>query len=98
MRFQALSIRLAIALALTASVLAGCAAPRGPHSHEAGTGSYGGMGGPQAGMDMHSMCETHRKMMAGKPPAERQAMMDEQMKSMSPEMRGRARQMMENCR
>ena len=56
------------------------------------------MGGPQAGMDMQSMCEMHKRMMAGKSPAERQAMIDEQMKSMAPEMRAQARQMMENCR
>ena len=99
---QSLSARAATALAvLVPLLLAGCAAPGGHgqrHSQDAATGAYSGMGGPQAGMDMQSMCETHKKMMAGKSPAERQSMMEEQKKSMSPGMRKQAEEMMANCK
>jgi hypothetical protein len=49
-------------------------------------------------MDMQSMCEMHKKMMSGKPAAEQQAMMQEHMKSMTPEMRQRMQAMHEQCK
>jgi hypothetical protein len=49
-------------------------------------------------MDTQSHCEMHRKMMAGKPPAQQQAMMQEHMKSMAPEMRQRMQAMHEQCK
>ena len=49
-------------------------------------------------MDMQSMCDMHKKEMSGKSPAERQAHMDEHMKSMPPEMRQRMQAMHEQCR
>ena len=48
-------------------------------------------------MDMQAMCEKHKSMMAGKSTAEQQAMMNEHMKSMSPEMQTRMKTMHEKC-
>lgn len=58
---------------------------------------------PQKGMagssDMKSMCEMHKNMMSAKSPAEREAMMEQKMKSMSPEMRRQHMEMMsEMCK
>lgn len=59
-------------------------------------GQKGMMGGGQMGMtDKKSMCEMHNKMMSSKTPEERSAMMDEHMKSMSPEMRQHHMEMMQ---
>jgi hypothetical protein len=80
-----------IASALFAAVLAGCAAAPAngeAHDHAAMTG----------GMDMQSHCEKHKKMMSGKSTAEQQAMMQEHMKSMAPEMRQRMQAMHEQCK
>lgn len=67
------------AIGLTVAALAGCAAtaghPRSPHIAAAPAGGPGQM-------DMEAMCDMHRQMMS-KPMAERQAMMQEHMKSMS---------------
>jgi hypothetical protein len=75
--------------ALAAAVLAGCAmaGARHDHSHDAA----------HASMDMQSMCEMHKKHMSGKSPAERQAMMDEHMKSMAPDMRRKMEAMHAQC-
>jgi hypothetical protein len=54
-------------------------------------GRHGGMSG--GSMDMQAMCEKHKGMMAGKSTAEQQTMMNEHMKSMSPEMRIRMQAM-----
>jgi len=40
----------------------------------------------------------HKKMMSGKPSAEQQAMMQEHMKSMTPEMRQRMQAMHDQCK
>jgi Spy/CpxP family protein refolding chaperone len=72
--------------------LAGCAAGHGMSAHR-----HAGMGGT-GGMDMQSHCEMHKKMMAGKSPAEQQAMMQDHMKSMTPEMRQRMQSMHEQCK
>jgi hypothetical protein len=72
------------AAALTA-LLAGCATR--PHEREH----------DHAGMDPQSMCEMHRKMMGSMTPAQQQAMMDEHVKSMSPEMRSRMQEMHARC-
>ncbi len=77
----------ALATALVSSaLLAGCAAPRHDHGQHQG-----------AMMDATAMCEMHKSMMAGKTPQERQAMMDEHMKSTSPEMRQRMQAMHAQC-
>jgi hypothetical protein len=71
-------------------VLAGCAAgaPKSEaHAHTT-----------MGATDMQSMCEMHKKMMDGKPPSEQQAMMQEHMKSMTPEMRQRMQAMHEQCK
>jgi hypothetical protein len=76
--------------ALLVTGLTGCAATpamRGDHSHAA-----------MGSMDMQSHCDLHKKMMAGKPSAEQQAMMQEHMKSMAPEMRQRMQTMHEQCK
>lgn len=46
-------------------------------------------------MDMQAMCDVHDKMMRAKTPEERQAIMDEYMKNMPPEMRQQHMQMMQ---
>jgi len=79
-----------VSFVLLAVALAGCAAP--PHQGDAH--AHAGM----EGMDMQSMCEMHRKMMGGKPSAEQQAMMQEHMKSMTPDMRQRMQAMHAQCK
>jgi hypothetical protein len=88
---------------VAALALAACAAPQGPGHrlhHPDGAAAPGASAGmPMMGMsDMQAMCETHKKMMSAKTPAERQALMDERMKSMSPEMMEKHKAMMEHCR
>lgn len=60
-----------------------------------GGGGQMGMMGQAGQMDMKSMCEMHDRMKATRTPAERSAMMDERMKNMSPEMRQRHMEMMQ---
>jgi hypothetical protein len=48
--------------------------------------------------DMQAMCEMHGKMMRGKPIAEQQSMMQENVKSVTPEMRQRMLAMHEKCK
>jgi len=70
--------------------LTGCAAARtgsGDHAHSS-----------MGAMDMQAHCEMHKKMMSGKPSAEQQAMMQEHMKSMTPEMRQRMQAMHDQCK
>ena len=75
---------------LLAGLIGGCAT---------GTSSSGSMGGMSGGqMDMQAMCEKHKAMMAGKSTVEQQGMMNEHMKSMSPEMRTRTQAMYEKCK
>lgn len=74
---------------LLAGGLAGCAMP-GAHGHM-------DHGASQA-MDAKSMCDMHRKEMAGKTAAEQQALMQEHMKSMAPEMRQRMQEMHAQCK
>lgn len=57
-------------------------------------GMMGGGAGQMGMMDKKSMCEMHDKMMSGKTPAERTAMMDDRMKNMSPEERQKHMEMM----
>lgn len=47
---------------------------------------------------MQSMCAMHQNMMVGKPSAEQQAMMQEHMKSMTPEMHQRMMAKQEQCK
>ena len=80
---------------LVAGLISGCAT--GP-STPGSMGGMSGMSGMGAGqMDMQAMCEKHKSMMAGKSAAEQQAMMNEHMKSMSPEMQTRMKTMHEKC-
>ena len=77
---------------LLAGLIGGCA------SGASNSGSMDGMGGMSGGqMDMQEMCAKHKSMMAGKSTAEQQAMMNEHMKSMSPEMRTRMQAMQARC-
>jgi hypothetical protein len=71
-----------------AAGLAGCAMP-GHHVHMDHGSSHD--------MDMAAMCDMHKKEMAGKTAAEQQALMQEHMKSMSPEMRQRMQEMHARC-
>ena len=78
---------------LVAGLIGGCAT--GASTSGSMGGGMGGMGAGQ--MDMQAMCEKHKSMMAGKSTAEQQAMMNEHMKSMSPEMQTRMKTMHEKC-
>lgn len=81
---------------LVAGLIGGCAT--GAATSGSMGGGMGGMSGMGAGqMDMRAMCEKHKSMMAGKSTAEQQAMMNEHMKSMSPEMQTRMKTMHEKC-
>ena len=84
---------------LFAGLIGGCAtSASNSGSLGGGMGGMGGMSGMGAGqMDMQAMCEKHKSMMAGKSAAEQQAMMNEHMKSMSPEMQTRMKTMHEKC-
>lgn len=88
--------RTALAVLLVGSAVAGCTSTGKSHStHASATAA-----GPQAGMDMKAMCERHRQMMAA-PSAQRQAMMEERMKSMgmTPEaMQKHMQEMAERCK
>jgi hypothetical protein len=76
-----------------AGVLAGCAV--GAHHRGGAQSGHSGMG---MGGDMQAMCEMHHKMMSGKTAVEREAMMQEQMKTMTPEQRQRMMSMHAQCR
>jgi hypothetical protein len=54
-----------------------------------------GQGGAAGQMDMKSMCDMHDRMKTAGTDKERSAMMDENMKSMSPEMRQKHMEMMQ---
>lgn len=71
-------------------LLAGCAA--GAQNSDAH--SHATMGA----MDMQSHCEMHKRMMSGKSSAEQEAMMQEHMKAMPPEMHQRMHAMHEQCK
>jgi Spy/CpxP family protein refolding chaperone len=74
---------------LLAAALGGCAATAKSDAHDHASAEA---------TDSKSQCEMHGKMMRGKPAAEQQAMMQERMKSMSPEMRQKMQAMHERCR
>ena len=83
---------------LVAGFIGGCATGPSTPGSMGSMGSMGGMSGMDAGqMDMQAMCEKHKSMMAGKSAAEQQAMMNEHMKSMSPEMQTHMKAMHEKC-
>ncbi len=82
--------------ALAALTLSGCAAVGNTHPSAHGAGADKG-----AMMDMASMCQKHRQMMAAKSAAEQQAMMDEHMKKMSMSketMQAHMQSMQERCK
>jgi len=80
---------------LLAGLVGGCATGTSSPSSMGNMSGMSGMSGGQ--MDMQAMCEKHKGMMAGKSPAEQQAMMNDHMKSMSPEMQTRMKAMHEKC-
>ncbi len=61
---------------------------------DASSGGQMGQMGQMGMMDMKTMCDMHRNMMSAKSPAEREAMMNPQMRSMSPEMQRQHMEMM----
>lgn len=85
--------RFSAALLLAAGLIAGCATERSSTGPSTAVSS-----GVPGQMDMQRMCEMHKSMTAGKSTAEQQAMMNEHMKSMSPDMRSRMQAMHEQCR
>jgi hypothetical protein len=82
--------RLRLILVAGALVLLGGCTSMPPEPHAAA-------GTQSESMDMKSMCDKHKQMMAGKSRQEQQAMMQEHMKNMSPEMRERMQSMMKQC-
>jgi hypothetical protein len=81
---------------LLVGLIGGCATGASNSGSMSGMGGMSGMSGGQ--MDMQAMCEMHNGMVAGKSSAEQQAMMNEHMKTMSPEMRARVQAMHEKCK
>lgn len=88
------------ALSLLSAFLAGCAMQGGHHGpmHGSMQGGQHGQMDHHAGMDMKSMCAMHKQMMEGKTAAQQQALMDDHMKSMPPEMRQRMQEMHAGCK
>ena len=80
---------------LVAGFIGGCATGPSTSGRMGGMSGMSGMGAGQ--MDMQAMCEKHKSMMAGKSASEQQAMMNEHMKSTSPEMQTRIKTMHEKC-
>lgn len=78
--------------------------PRGPMGQDAvpGTPSAGGSasaGATGSAEGQRGMCDMHQRIMAARTREERQALLDQSMHGMSPEMRERHMQMMwERCR
>lgn len=93
---QSLSLRVAAAAALLAmSALAGCETGQRQRQMDHGGMAMPAGGAGMASSDMSAMCAgMHDKMMAAKSPEERRALMQEHMKSMSPEMQQRMHQHM----
>ena len=97
-----------VAAIVAAMAMAGCAtsqdAEHSQHYPVTSTAQPAGMMSPSASgdqmamMDMKTMCDMHKKMMSAKTPEEQKAMMDERMKSMSPEMMKKHMAMMEKCK
>jgi outer membrane murein-binding lipoprotein Lpp len=71
--------------------LSGCTSPMGDMK----PGAMGDMS--MSDSQMKAMCEMHTKKMASTAPADRQAMMDAEMKGMSPEMREMHMAKMRQC-
>ena len=86
----ATSTRTFSAVILLAALAAGCAtaAP----AHPTPEGARMGMA------DMKAMCDTHKKMMNEKTPAERNAMMEHHMKTATPDVLKRMEMMQEHCK
>lgn len=88
----------AIAAPVLVAALAGCA-PSQPMQQSDSTLSQGGgtMGATASGepaMDTKAMCGMHQRMMNASTPEERQALMDEHMRNMTPAMRQQQLDMM----
>jgi hypothetical protein len=81
--------------AVLIGLLGGCATSYEAH-HRMHHGDSPMAHGPGAMKD--SMCDMRSQMTSGETAAERQAMMDEHMKTMSPEMRKQMQAMHEQCR
>lgn len=93
------------------TTMAGCAtsqdAEHGQHHPDIPTAQPAAMMSPAASgdqvammdmKDMKSMCDMHKKMMSAKTQEEQKTMMDERMKSMSPEMMKKHMAMIEKCK
>lgn len=105
-----ISSMLAVSMtAILAGLLSGCATSQDAQHkehHPDATSSQtpaptsGSSGDAQMGMmDKQAMCDMHKKMMSAKTPEERRSMMDDRMKTMSPEMMQKHMQMMqEQCK
>jgi membrane protein insertase Oxa1/YidC/SpoIIIJ len=85
-----LSPALVFTTVIGATLIGGCASPAMTHSSD----SMQNMS--KADGDMASMCTMHKKMMAMSP-QDRQAMMEQHMKGMSPEMHAKEMEKMKNC-
>ena len=84
---------------LLVGFIGGCATGTSSSGSMGNMGGMGGMSGMTGGqMEPQAMCDRHKSMMAGKSAAEQQAMMNDHMKSMTPEMRTRMQAMYEKCK
>jgi hypothetical protein len=83
-----------------AGMLSACALPgQGNSYNDAEHKEHHPQSGHMGMMDMKSLCEMHKTVMNAKTPAERERIMDEYMQSVSPEMRQRHIEMMQQtCR
>jgi hypothetical protein len=88
-RFPLLSV--ITASALMTAALPGCATGNSDQA-----AMHRGAAGQMDMKDMQSMCDMHKKMMASKTPAEREAMMGGQ--TMSPDMKKHMMMMQEQCK
>lgn len=92
-----------LAAILAIATLSACSTARGDlqgQQSSSGSSATGAMmerssGGAMGMMDKESTCSMYKNMMSARTPAERQAMMDERMKGMSPEMQQRHLEMMQ---
>ena len=71
--------------------LAGCAANMRSAHHQPGGPMHMSAG------DMQAMCDMHNQMMSGKTPEQRRAIIEEHVKSMSPDMRHHMEMMQHHC-
>lgn len=91
----------AVAVPVLVAALAGCAPSQPMQQSDAATSSAtqgggitGATGSGVPSADTKAMCDMHQRMMGASTPEERQALMDENMRNMTPEMQQQHMDMM----